>query len=163
MPWYFLDYPTTLETEIRKIHVLWADFAKSMDINVTNDMVFILLNWFLAMAGGCRLVFCASVIAVRNSKEHWHLAPIGIPNTLVSAYNVLTTWKDNRRFAVRVVGGAKDGMAFVNVDDNASATSDMALTTKGTKKSFTGSCFRFGKKGHMQNDYQLPYGRRDGR
>ena len=70
---------------------------------------------------------------------------------LMTGFIYAAVGSHNPRFAVRVVGGANDGMAFVNVDEESSTGSELTLVTKGTKK-WDPTCFKCGKKGHIAKD-----------
>eukprot|EP00978_Attheya_sp_CCMP212_P006553 scaffold15183_cov61-Attheya_sp.AAC.2 len=71
------------------------------------------------------------------------------PKTVTSAYNIITTWKQDLRNMVR--GATNDGISFLNVEDGEKneEEADVTLATDGKTKEFPHiTCHRCGKKGH---------------
>jgi Zinc knuckle len=83
------------------------------------------------------------------------------PKSLTAAYNLLTNWKQDPRYAMRYIGPANDGVSFTNVD-GAGQDEDVALLNtgkKGTDKQKGNTrdkshitCHKCNEQGHYANE-----------
>jgi hypothetical protein len=94
---------------------------------------------------------------IKNLENHYAQGQDRYPKTLMSAYSLLTNWKQDAHNIMRFLGPTNEGVSFVHTNGNEDA--EHALNTTGHKSRkewlkdrVNTTCHKCGQKGLMQTN-----------